>query len=420
MGPPALPLHIQANRARMLERTVSDAQVDDLLARGGGLGSIGTTTTTNGSSSLLPDPSPFPCEGRARYLSPVEIGLNPIPSLRELCIRSLLSPQPISINSPTINRSRNKILLDKYENGVLRKCKGLLYVETMRVLEVARRSSSGVWGSSSSSSFGSSSIPNSRTFSRTVSGSSRTSRASKSNNNRKEKANWCSETRLTDHSNRSSDIDPDSMESDDADLSDLSAGDIGGKSNSTKIENTIAPIDVEASLDNGDDASKNPFFSRCPNPYHHFDSSSPSLNKSSHSLNQGEEENDWPIERVSEPFSSSTSSTSSGPIFWEPVEVRYEWVSHIAGQKVASSKQLKTTFTGMEPQVEVEDSTLADQINGNGVGNSSDVDRTITEENSESRKPKSNGPLVDGSGCLPIQWRGCSKGCLNFLDEVEE
>lgn len=426
MGPPALPLRLQVaaneTRARTFQRTTSDVQVDELLAQGRGLGSIGSGNSSSEMDSQ--ESSPFPCEGRARFLGEVEFydpKTSGIPSLQELCIRALLSPPPISLPSPTTNNSRGKTLLDNYENGVLSKCKGRLSVETFKTLEAARRSAGGRWGgieigSSSSIALTSSSD---RPFSRTASNSTNASRLSRSSlekpKGKEEKASWCSEAQLMESfSEPTSEID--GMESDDADLSDFGTG--SGIIHQS-MKSTVTPMAVETSLDNGDDSNSNPWFSRCPNPYHsRSDLNYSSIHQAQSAQNEGL---DWPLVVMGD----SNGFNESGPIFRQPAEMRYEWISHIAGSKVANLKNLKTSFTGSKfvlkrEDVRVEEGKMLMSTNPEAevIADSSDADETITEGKKIEEKAK--GPLVDGSSCIPILWRGCSRNCLAFLQEVEE
>ena len=97
---------------------------------------------------------------------------------------------------------------------------------------------------------------------------------------------------------------------------------------------------VDAMLE-ADDACHNVWFNRCP----------------AHGL---ESRTDWP--------------SRSGPLFVDAAEERIEWVSHVAGVRVAKQ--------GIE-------------MAGASV----------------------RGMPAEHAGCLPILWRGCSVGCLAFLDD---
>lgn len=131
--------------------------------------------------------------------------------------------------------------------------------------------------------------------------------------------------------------------------------------------------DVLAQLNRtGDDARENPWFNRCPNPAHlHQDAARRSIVSSRGS------ESEWPLD-------PSWVKEEDMPIFQEAVERRIEWVSHIGGHKVVNMR------TEM-----LEDAS--DSLNG---------------------AAQVLGPLAANSGCLPILWRGCSRGCLEFLTET--
>ena len=97
---------------------------------------------------------------------------------------------------------------------------------------------------------------------------------------------------------------------------------------------------VDAMLE-ADDAGHNVWFNRCP-------------------AHGRESRTDWP--------------SRSGPLFVDAAEERIEWVSHVAGVRVAKQ--------GIE-------------MAGTSV----------------------RGMPAEHAGCLPILWRGCSVGCLAFLDD---
>lgn len=118
----------------------------------------------------------------------------------------------------------------------------------------------------------------------------------------------------------------------------------------------------------GDNALENPWFNRCPNQTHHAtgllgdDASSSQLPPS-----LAPEEIDWPL---------LSTRLEDCQLFLNSAETRIEWVSHIGGIKVASGVKV-------------------DSDAPNGVA---------------------TGSLADESGCLPILWRGCKRGCLDFLE----
>lgn len=105
--------------------------------------------------------------------------------------------------------------------------------------------------------------------------------------------------------------------------------------------------DVDTMLEEKDDASANFWYNRCPAPKHG-------------TISGG----DWP-------------TAPSGPLFVHAAEQRIEWVSHVAGVRVAKQ--------GIE-------------LAGASV----------------------RGMPAEHAGCLPILWRGCSHGCLAFLEHNHE
>ncbi|WFD32639.1 hypothetical protein MSPP1_003688 [Malassezia sp. CBS 17886] len=108
---------------------------------------------------------------------------------------------------------------------------------------------------------------------------------------------------------------------------------------------------VDEHLDMADDALENVWFNRCPGAH----AARPGADATS----------DWPI-----------PPHTPAPLFVRPQEERLEWVSQIAGIRVAKQ--------GAE--------LLA-------------------------REPPLPASFAARSGCLPILWRGCSRGCLGFLEQ---
>ena len=90
-------------------------------------------------------------------------------------------------------------------------------------------------------------------------------------------------------------------------------------------------------------------------------------------------ERDWPL---------SEQEHREAPVFSQAGETRLEWISHIGGIRVAKLG---------EAQVELE------------------VDVTATE--GESSHPSLLGAMggFENKDLLPVMWRGCSRGCLDFL-----
>lgn len=108
-------------------------------------------------------------------------------------------------------------------------------------------------------------------------------------------------------------------------------------------------LDVDQLLEHAEDACANPYFNRCPNP--------------SESAAATDGVSDWP-----------TAPYAPAPPYAHPSEERIEWVSHVAGVRVARQ--------GIELLVGASDAQRA----------------------------------VQYSGLLPLLWRGCSPGCLDFLE----
>ncbi|PKI85470.1 hypothetical protein MVES_000202 [Malassezia vespertilionis] len=106
---------------------------------------------------------------------------------------------------------------------------------------------------------------------------------------------------------------------------------------------------IDPLLEHADDAAENIYFNRCPDPQEKV----PPGNTS-----------DWPL---------SDAATMDAPLFVAPAEQRMEWVSHVAGIRVAKQ--------GVELLTSVPDAYAA-----------------------------------KNSGCLPLLWRGSSAGSLAFLE----
>lgn len=126
----------------------------------------------------------------------------------------------------------------------------------------------------------------------------------------------------------------------------------GSPDSEASVESLPDAIDVDHLLDAEEDACKNVYFNRCPNARE----SAPSTDGVS----------DWPV---------AESAIDDAPLFAQPYEERLEWVSHVAGVRVA--KQGTELLAG------------------------------ATDAHAQ----------MQHSGCLPLLWRGCSPGCLSFLEE---
>lgn len=294
-----------------------------------------------------------------RVLEPNETVLARLPLIKEMCIRALLQPdgnkskgQQFSSNDGNSGPVKGTTtMLDRYEAGSLSNMRHKVDSEEIKTLEAARRSAAGVWGQFRISS-----------------------------------DRWCSGEILVKNdfnfrSRRQQNHSKDSRLDEDAtmfvDSEDDDEGEASGEMSSTDDERQREQmLDVEAELDKGDDAMRNPWFNRCPNPYHiHQDTlSSKVISEQS--------QTDWP-------------SNDSTQVFSQPCVQRIEWVSHIAGIPVIDKA--------------IYNEALA-----------ANISPCVSPSNSQEKiiDPKiDKRPVADGSECLPILWRGCMRGCLNFLNE---
>ncbi|SPO28294.1 uncharacterized protein UTRI_04691 [Ustilago trichophora] len=96
-----------------------------------------------------------------------------------------------------------------------------------------------------------------------------------------------------------------------------------------------------------------------------------------------EAERDWPL---------SEQEHRQAPIFSTPGETRIEWISHIGGIRVAKLG---------EARVELD-------------GDSSDASGATLPEAAQASMLGAMGGF-ENKDLLPIMWRGCSRGCLDFL-----
>ena len=118
----------------------------------------------------------------------------------------------------------------------------------------------------------------------------------------------------------------------------------------------VSTVDVDSILEESDDACKNVWFNRCPGVGAH------DLRGAS-GMKEDTNDSDWPID------------DGKGPLYVHAAEQRMEWVSHVAGMRVAKQ--------GIE-------------MAGDSV----------------------RGMPAEHAGLLPILWRGCSPGCLAFLEQA--
>lgn len=207
-----------------------------------------------------------------------------VPSLREICIRRLLTSDEGDegeemLDSSTSSSSPPLMLLQQYDNGALRELDAEAQMErsTISLLESARRSIESKWGSSASSA----SFPASSSMA--------------------EQDSWC----MGVHGRQ---------------------GGGGGGEDDVDGWHTSQPADISSTLDHqGDDAGLNPHFNRCPcggggtGQSHTTPSSS-----------------DWP---------NVTSTRPSSVIYASPTETRLEWVSHIAGVAITDHTDVSTLDT---------------------------------------------------------------------------
>ncbi|SNX85866.1 uncharacterized protein MEPE_04575 [Melanopsichium pennsylvanicum] len=96
--------------------------------------------------------------------------------------------------------------------------------------------------------------------------------------------------------------------------------------------------------------------------------------------NADESERDWPL---------TEQEHRQAPVFSTPGETRLEWISHIGGIRVAKLGEV---------QVELDEG----------------VNRISQPEGDKTSMLGAMGG-VENKDLLPILWRGCSKGCLDFL-----
>ena len=103
-------------------------------------------------------------------------------------------------------------------------------------------------------------------------------------------------------------------------------------------------------------------------------------------LNAGRDvaERDWPL---------SEQEHRQAPVFSQAGEIRLEWISHIGGIRVAKLG---------EAQVELDDNLRASPA---------------SPAETEASPPSLLGAMggFENKDLLPILWRGCSRGCLDFL-----
>ncbi|KAK0535231.1 hypothetical protein OC835_002425 [Tilletia horrida] len=330
---------------------------------------------SSSSPSAAPSESMQIENGRASYVGPTEpVSQGDPPLLGELCFRVLLGPSeegasarpkdPASASSsasspmPTQTQTPLRaaaaasaapgtpsLVLDQWDRDELARLRNSQNLGVLRTLEAARQSAGRTWGGSNS-----------------MSASSASGRGLVSNT-----------------------LVLDGQDDDDGDGDRTMDGTPSASERAQRSGGTATAR--SSSGDAALDACANPWFSRCPNPAHirgtpssstayptqHQRTLSSSSTAGPHSPTIPS--SDWPI---------PPTDRIRSPLFSRPAESRLEWVSHVAGLRIARAS-VNTSVLHHGPD---------------GPGNSSAA---------------SLGQLVDEADCLPILWRGCSKGCLDFL-----
>jgi Leucine-rich repeat (LRR) protein len=308
MGPPAVP-----SRARSSGTAARFASRSSFAAAGQRSGGDDEQIDTSSSQETTSLPV------IARFLSTELYAEVAFPNLKEVCLRRLL--QPVRDG----DKKALGTLLEHYEAGSLSRLDRGINVETVRALEAARRSSAGTWDQY------------------------------RPDSTRAE--TWCSGALADSHWSDDDMLDGRYDNSDDGHASaEWSSGD--GHEAYRYQSNPRTGRDLEADLDQGDDAVGNPWFNRCPNPLHGHTENSIAV--------PSEVLSDWP-------------SADATKVFAKPCVQRIEWVSHIGGYKVANT--------------------------------------AVSSERLGIRDEKTK-PLAENSGCIPILWRGCGVRCLDFLEAI--
>ncbi|KDN38565.1 hypothetical protein K437DRAFT_276238 [Tilletiaria anomala UBC 951] len=367
MGPPPLPARILAARdVKEFGRTRSEVQVShalssnipDLASYAGSSMlalSAASARSTAEASEAVTAPEGVAGQkrtrtGRASFLGHLTVFGLGVPTLRDICTRMMLElvddedhgAQDLAAdaagecargrNGAAPKRRRKHLRLEELPNGKLRDMgkRGQLNELSLRQLESARRSATKSWNSRPELASTRIASPFAPIFAQGSKGSAHfPKRVFRS---------WCSGADVFN----------------DAQNGSLSSSDVVAELN-----------------DNGDDAAQNPWFNRCPNPEHSADNVRPSAPMP---VNTSLEISDWPI------FEAVAEVGDVAPVFLQAGESLIEWVSHIAGIKVANAS-VKCQLNEDEHAVALD------------------------------------SPEVDGSGCLPVVWRGCKRNCLHFLHQ---
>lgn len=136
-----------------------------------------------------------------------------------------------------------------------------------------------------------------------------------------------------------------------------------------------------------DDAALNPVFNRCPGRKHWRSVSHGSCAERAVVGNHC-----WPEGRY------------IGPYFLDPVEEGIEWVSHVAGVDVVGGpvQHPTTGIAGAAPEMTQAAAQGRDENQAAHIAN---------------EKIRHDGPRTSQEALVPLAWRGCSRGCLDFLDD---
>jgi hypothetical protein len=247
-------------------------------------------------------------------------------------------------------------LLESYENGVLREldtdCR--MNATTISLLEAARRSIEGKWGSGSGAA------------------------AASTGRRAGEQDSWCKGVAGKSSDDEDAGAAMRGKEEDDADASSPGSDDGFDQTivslspslhrrgpSSAALGSLAPPQDISTKLDSeGDDSTCNPHFNRCPNPLHpHSRALAQQAGINADVLTGTAMTIDYPLAPLLTPFA---------PLYAKPLEERVEWVSHVGGFRV--------------------------------LGGKADVE-------------KLKGLKAQDHNLLPLLWRGCSRGCLSFLEE---
>ncbi|PWN89786.1 hypothetical protein FA10DRAFT_97449 [Acaromyces ingoldii] len=332
-----------------------------------------------------------------------------LPSLVEVCLRRLLEPLPTGggvgggggddegeMNGHGDGHATDdaRPLLEAYEAGSLLSLKtGGLHPDLLLRLEAARRSATGTWsrravtGAANAAATGAHS-------------SSAAGRAA-----RRKRASWISRSVVSSANANASKSTDGGWSSSSSSSSPSSPSSSSWAEADTEERGGVAR-DVEEQLDEGDDAVRNPWFSRCPCPRHVQGPArrrgaaagaarTASTTATTAAMNGHDDDlRDWP--------------RTQGPVFCSEGARRLEWVSHVGGFRVASPA-VRTAFVGPQPPPPRQQPQQGQQQG------QQQAQQQQAQQQQVQQQQQQQGQLVDGSGCLPLLWRGCGPTCLDFL-----